>query len=132
MICGDDGSFHAAARASDHLPVLMCVCVCRSNAPGRLVCHNSPELVRAEQCQVCLARLTKSLDRSEQIVERYSVMAELARSAARQASALLSSLGLSQPALLAQAVMRVHALAKAGKLKGAGEIAGAVPRIGRV
>lgn len=54
-------------------------------------------------------------------------MVELAHRAARRAMVLLFMPGPSQPALLGEAVMRVHALAKAGKTNAAGEIAAAVP-----
>lgn len=81
-----------------------------SSVPGRLA---------AEECRACLTKLMKGIGQIEQRDERYSIMVGLSRETARQARALPVRPGISQPALLAEVVMRAHVLAKTWKTKAA-------------
>lgn len=93
----------------------------------------APEAVQTEEYVSCLfARLSEGRSRTESLEEQHVAMVDVAHRAARHARAILIRPGLTQPALLVEAAMRVYMLARAGKLAAASQIADAVPHIGRV
>lgn len=124
------GSLHADERPSDHVPLLLRVArkATRTARRPRL----SEELVRTEEYKQCLSRMAAGIEAVEDLSERYECFVDVAHRAAEQARAMLFWPTLTQPALLAEASLRLYSLAKAGKMSEAGKLAAAIPRLERV
>lgn len=75
----------------------------------------SAELVAIDAFRERLERLGRGLEHCADMGDRYEAMTEVAQAAAKQACLVLFLPTLSEPALLAEAAMRVYVPAKAGR-----------------
>lgn len=124
------GALHSVDRPSDHLPLMVKISERRARS-ARLL-RISAELVRTFAHRACFGRLSEGLCRGGGLSEQYEALVEVAHNSARAAQAVIFAPNLTEPALLAEAAMRVYILAKSGRDAQASPIAASVPRVARI